>query len=40
MTITDAINIFISRNELNAFLDRGIIKVIKKSGTIGEEYKN
>ena len=38
--ITDAINIFISRNELNAFLDRGIIKVIKKSGTTGEEYKN
>ena len=38
--ITDAINIFISRNELNAFLDRGIIKVIKKSGTSGEDYKN
>ena len=38
--ITDSINIFISRKELNAFLDRGIIKVIKKAGTSGEEFKN
>ena len=38
--ITDSLNIFISRKELNAFLDRGIIKVIKKAGTTGEDFKN
>ena len=39
-TITDAINIFVEREELDSFLDTGIIKVIRKGGTSGEEFKN
>ena len=40
MVIKDTLNIFIGRGELDSFLDQGIIKVIKKSGTNGANFKN
>ena len=39
-TINDATQIFIREEELNVFLERGIIKVLMKGGTKGEELKN
>ena len=39
-TITTALNIFVEREELDSFLDSGIIKVIRKGGTSGEHFKN
>ena len=38
-TINDATQIFIKNQELNVFLERGIIKVLMKGGTKGEELK-
>ena len=39
-TIALASEIYVSREKLNTFMDRGLIKVIKKGGTDGEEMKN
>merc|ERR1712074_303721 len=39
-TIALASEIYVSREKLNSFMDRGLIKVIKKGGTDGEELKN
>ena len=39
-TINDATQIFIKNQELNVFLERGIIKVLMKGGTEGVELKN
>ena len=39
-TITYASTIFIEREKLNSFMDRGLIKVIQKGDTTGEELKN
>ena len=39
-TINDATQIFIKEQKLNVFLERGIIKVLRKGGTTGEEIKN
>ena len=38
-TIAQASEIYVSREKLNNFMDRGLIKVIKKGGTTGEELK-
>ena len=38
-TITDAINIFVEREELDSFLDTGIIKVIRKGGQVARNLK-
>ena len=39
-TITQATEIYIEREKLNSFMDRGLIKVIQKGDTTGEELKN
>ena len=39
-TINDATQIFIEEQKLNIFLERGIIQVLMKGGTKGEELKN
>ena len=39
-TINDATQIFIKEQKLNIFLERGIIKVLRKGETKGEELKN
>ena len=39
-TITQATEIYVEREKLNSFMDRGLIKVIQKGDTIGEELKN
>ena len=39
-TITLASEIYVGREKLNTFMERGLIKVIKKGGTTGEELKN
>jgi hypothetical protein len=39
-TITQATEIYVAREKLNSFMDRGLIKVIQKGDTTGEELKN
>ena len=39
-TITQATEIYVEREKLNSFMDRGLIKVIQKGDTTGEELKN
>ena len=39
-SINDATQIFIKDQKLNVFLERGIIKVLMKGGTKGEELEN
>ena len=39
-TITNASTIFIEKEKLNSFMDRGLIKVIQKGDTTGEDLKN
>ena len=39
-TITQATEIYIEREKLNSFMDRGLIKVIQKGDKTGEELKN
>ena len=39
-TITLATAIFVEKEKLNSFMDRGLIKVIQKGDTTGEELKN
>ena len=39
-TITQATEIYIEREKLNSFMDRGLIKVIQKGDTTGEELKH
>ena len=39
-TINDAMQILIKEQKLKVFLERGIIKVLMKGGTEGEELKN
>ena len=39
-TITQATEIFVEKQKLNSFMDRGLIKVIQKGDTTGEDLKN
>jgi hypothetical protein len=39
-TITQATEIYVEREKLNSFMDIGLIKVIQKGDTTGEELKN
>ena len=39
-TITQATAIFVKKQKMSSFMDRGLIKVIQKGDTTGEELKN
>ena len=38
--IADATEIFVEKKKMNSFMDRGLIKVIQKGDTEGNELKN